>query len=61
MSQSRDRKEVSINIAGLLVGKVLLLSLVWALFQTQIEFAYLVVVLLTFLATSTHITNQKYS
>jgi len=61
MSQKREQKQVSVNVAGLLVGKVLLLTLVWALFQAQMEFAYLIVILLTFLAASTHITNQKYS
>jgi len=61
MSENREREEVSVNMAGMVVGKVLFLALVWAMFQTQMEFAYLIVVLLTLLAVSTHITNKKYS
>jgi len=61
MSENSEREEVSMNIAGMVVGKILLLALVWAMFQFQMVFAYLIVVLLTFLAVSTHVTNKKYS
>lgn len=53
-----EEKQVTINIAGLLVGIILLICLIWSLFKGKMIFAYLNTILLFALAVFNHAINM---
>jgi hypothetical protein len=55
-----EEEEVSVNMAGIFVGMILFVSLVWAIYSNQMTFAYLNAVLLAVLAVANHVVNMVY-
>ena len=56
----RERKEVNVNIAGVFVGLILFVALVWSMYAGEMTFAYLNAALLASLAVSNHLVNMMY-
>lgn len=56
----RERKEVNVNVAGVFVGLILFISLVWSMFVGEMTFAYLNAGLLASLAVANHAINMMY-
>lgn len=55
-----EQNTIHVNIAGMFVGVVLFFSLVWSLWNTEMNFAYLCSTLLFLLASGTHFINMRY-
>lgn len=55
-----ERNEVTINLAGVFVGAILSVALVWSIATGELQFASLNAVLLTVLAIANHATNRIY-
>jgi len=55
-----EEEEVTVNIAGVFVGIILFVSLVWAMYNNQMMFAYLNSILLAVLAVANHVVNMLH-
>jgi len=56
----KETNQVNVNIAGVFVGLILFVSLVWSMFVGEMTFAYLNAALLASLAVSNHLVNMMY-
>lgn len=59
--RSSEKPDVVINLGGLFVGIFLISLTLWSIINSQMEFAYLTVSLLSLLAIGNHTVNSIYS
>jgi len=59
-TKNSEEEEVSVNVGGICAGFVLLLGIIWSLWNGQMKFAYLTVSLLSVLAVCNQLVNRRY-
>lgn len=59
--QKKETNQVTVNLGGFAVGIVLVVCLIWSIFNNQMDFAYITTFLLFTLAIFNHGLNLIYN